>query len=108
VARLAYAFRAGSYTMAAFNAVLAVEAIYLLEADRGPVSRPTRRHQQGREAMKEFDQMTEQGQAATFRAEMEARAGRCVALRASCGHSLRPIRPVTPQPSTHDQMFGAD
>jgi hypothetical protein len=33
-AKLAYAFRAGTYTMSALNAVLAVEAIYLREADR--------------------------------------------------------------------------
>ena len=33
-AKLAYAFRAGSYTMSALNAVLAVEQVYLREADR--------------------------------------------------------------------------
>jgi hypothetical protein len=33
-AELAYAFRAGSYTASALNAVLAVEAVYLLEAER--------------------------------------------------------------------------
>ena len=33
-AKLAYAFRAGSYTMSALNAVLAVEQVYLREADQ--------------------------------------------------------------------------
>ena len=33
-AKLAYAFRAGSYTMSALNAVLALEQVYLREADR--------------------------------------------------------------------------
>jgi hypothetical protein len=33
-AKLAYEFRAGSYTMSALNAVLSVEAIYLLERER--------------------------------------------------------------------------
>ena len=33
-AKLAYAFRAGSYTASALNAVLAVEHFYLREADR--------------------------------------------------------------------------
>ena len=33
-AKLAYEFRAGSYTASALNAVLAVEQIYLREADR--------------------------------------------------------------------------
>jgi hypothetical protein len=34
-ARLAYAFRAGHYTMAALNAVLAVEQVYLRETMSG-------------------------------------------------------------------------
>ena len=33
-AKLAYAFRAGSYTASALNAVLAVEQVYLREADQ--------------------------------------------------------------------------
>ena len=49
-AKLAYAFRAGTYTMSALQAVLAVEAVYLREADpAGAVSRPARqRHSPNR------------------------------------------------------------